>query len=390
MKIGMISTDYLPNIGGLAAHVYYLSRALEDAGHDVVVVHPVVDSDNGIEKVNSTDIKTFRIHCSEYKGKLSHIVARSMAIVRGLNKVFEVDGVPDLLHQHDHRFSTFAMRWMSRQLPWIWTNHTSSFLHEYDSGYIRKLMVQVAYWGVDGIITAGTDRYKKSKSLWGEKIPVTYISNGVDVDKFSPNRKPTWNRFNIASGEFVVLCPSRLAQVKGVIYLVKAAKILVYRYPNVDWRFVFLGGEQTGNRYKDSYADHVKEKALTDSLREFVTFLGNLPMKDMPHINACADLIVMPSLVEAVSLSALEGMATQKPIVATNVGGLPQIVDHEETGLLVPPEDPQSLADAIHRAYSDESLRHEMAVAARELVVREYSWKAVAHKTVEFYNDCLT
>lgn len=388
MKIFMVSNDYLPNIGGLAAHIYFLSRALQRFGHEVLVIKPVPGSEYGIEKVADADITTFQIRYPENKGKIRHIIARSIAIVRGLNEVFEIVGRPDILHQHDHRFSTFAMQWASRNTPWVWTNHTSSFLRDCDRGWIRRQLIRFSYLGVDGIITASRDRYEKSCALWRDSI-VTHIPNGVDSDKFSPERERSRSHFGFEDEEFVVLCPSRMAPVKGVIYMAKAASRLIQRYPDHNWRFVFLGGDPTGEVEKDDYARRVKEELAGEPIEGYVSFVGNLTLEQMPYINACADVIVMPSLMEAVSLSALEGMATLKAVVATNVGGLPQIIHHEETGLLVSPEDPGALADSISRLYRDSKLRHDVAHRARELVVEQYSWEAIARKTVTFYQNTL-
>jgi glycosyltransferase involved in cell wall biosynthesis len=112
-------------------------------------------------------------------------------------------------------------------------------------------------------------------------------------------------------------------------------------------------------------------------------------MDEMPAVNAMADLVVIPSLMEAVSLSALEAMASGKPVIATEVGGLPEIIKDEVTGLLVPPRDPTALADAIVRLHSDYSLRNSLASQGRALAVERYSWDFIAKKTLTFYRGLL-
>ena len=386
----MVSSDYLPNIGGLAAHVYYLGHALQGLGHDVFVINPIGGSSMTVEQVSGSEIPTFRVRFSEPDNKIAHISRRSFAIVEGLNQIFDKTGSPDILHQHDHRFSTFAMQWASRNTPWVWTNHTSSFLRDYSRGKIRRWLIKNAYRGLDGLITVSNEIYDKSHALWGNSTDIKYIPNGVDTCKFSPEQKIDRGHFGLDDDEFVVLCPRRMAPKNGVIYMARAATQLVERHPDVNWRFVFLGGDPSGDPEKDEYAKKVKVTVSRESLQHRVSLLGNLPLADMPRINACADVVVMPSLMEAVSLSALEGMATQKPVVATNVGGLPQIIHDEETGLLVSPEDPGALADSINRLYRDSELRHDVARRARELVAEQYSWEAIARKTVKFYQNTLS
>lgn len=386
----MVSSDYLPNIGGLAAHVFYISKALSSHGHDVFVVRPISDSEMRVAKVDHGEVPSFEIYFSDPVSSVAHIGWRSFAIVKGLERIFDVTGKPDIIHQHDHRFSTIAMQWMSRNFPWVWTNHTSSFLQDYNQGWLRQWPLKIAYYGVDGVIAVSDELRRKTFSLWGNTTQIRYIPNGVDISKFSPNNESDREYFGLNEGEFVVLCPRRMTPKNGVIYMAKAAKRLEKKYPGIDWRFVFLGGDKTGNAKKDKYAEAVRRVASEGRLQGKVSFLGDLPMEEMPHINSCADLIVIPSLMEAVSLSALEGMATQKPVVATNVGGLPQLIQHEKTGLLVPPKDPDSLARSIHRLYCDEELRYNIARSARECVVSQYSWEAIARKTSSFYRSIIS
>ena len=113
-------------------------------------------------------------------------------------------------------------------------------------------------------------------------------------------------------------------------------------------------------------------------------------MKQMPELNALADVVVMPSLWEGLSLSTLEAMAARKPLVATNVGGQPEIVYHEKTGLLVPPKKPQALAEAILRFYHEPRLREQIAPGGYHLVRRQYSWERLAEQTASFYEKVLS
>src|SRR5690606_18395407 len=98
-----------------------------------------------------------------------------------------------------------------------------------------------------------------------------------------------------------------------------------------------------------------------------------------------ADIVMMPSLMEAVSLSALEGMASRKTLVVSEVGGLPEIVKHEQTGLLVPPKDPQAISEALLRVGRDKEFREQLAHAGQQLARDSDGWTAIAERTTEFY-----
>jgi glycosyltransferase involved in cell wall biosynthesis len=93
----------------------------------------------------------------------------------------------------------------------------------------------------------------------------------------------------------------------------------------------------------------------------------------------------MPSLIEATSLSAMEGMACAKAILSTNVGGLPFLVVHEVNGLLVPPADSQALADGMKRLLLDPDLIRRLGQNSRKRVEEDLDWSAVAQKTEQIY-----
>jgi len=108
----------------------------------------------------------------------------------------------------------------------------------------------------------------------------------------------------------------------------------------------------------------------------------------MPSIYALADIVVIPSLIEAVSLAALEALAHRKAVIATNVGGLPEIIINKKTGLLIHPEDPNSIAENILRLCKDKTLRETIANQG-EVLAQKYSWDSVAEKTYSFYKICM-
>src|SRR5207245_6926099 len=113
--------------------------------------------------------------------------------------------------------------------------------------------------------------------------------------------------------------------------------------------------------------------------------LGRVENKDMPGLYACSDLVVMPSLIEATSLSAMEAMAAGKPLVSTNVGGLPYLVRDGENGFLVPPRQTTALAEAMKRLLDSPTDRKNFGKNGRARVEAELDWKIIARRTREIY-----
>ena len=129
------------------------------------------------------------------------------------------------------------------------------------------------------------------------------------------------------------------------------------------------------------------EQQARDKNLDTIRFLGF--RSDVPDLLEAADFFVLPSLTEGLPLSVLEAMAHRLPVVATHVGGIPEVVEAEKTGLLVPPQDPNALADAIRRLATDADLRETFAAAGHRRVVETFSFEAMLDRYALLYADLL-
>ncbi len=120
-----------------------------------------------------------------------------------------------------------------------------------------------------------------------------------------------------------------------------------------------------------------------------VQLLGRVENVDMPGLYALSSIVVLPSLQESTSISAMEGMAAGKPIVATCVGGLPFLVHLNESGLLVSPRDSDGLALAIRQLLENPSLAEQFGAAGRRRIETEMGWRMIATRTRQIYNLAL-
>jgi glycosyltransferase involved in cell wall biosynthesis len=119
-------------------------------------------------------------------------------------------------------------------------------------------------------------------------------------------------------------------------------------------------------------------------LEDYVRFEGSVPNEQIKsYLDAC-DIVVLPSLLEATSISGLEAMAASKPIVGTRVGGIPDLIEDGLTGSLAEPADSLSLAQCILRLLKDYDLE-KMGRAARKRVLDRFTWKRTAERTIQFY-----
>ena len=188
------------------------------------------------------------------------------------------------------------------------------------------------------------------------------------------------------NGEFVILCPRRWAPTKGIIYLAKAIKLLDGELPR-NVVFLFAGSDYEG------YQEYRKKvNSILSSCSAKVRNLGNLDQLTLRNFYQISDLTVIPSLMEATSLAALEAMACGCPILSTNVGGMPEIIREDYNGWMVEPMSDVVLANKIKELYEilkNQRRKREIRKNCREFVVEQYDWGRIAEKTVEIYNKLM-
>ncbi len=382
MKIIMLSSDFLPNIGGIATHVYHISRALQKIGHEIVILNPIASERNEVIIENVDGLLCYRSYYNnKTSNRIKRLYNRSNSLLHTYNKIVADNGSFDILHQHNYMNSEIGANLLSFKLNWVWTNHSSGFLLDYNANR-NRLISKIIFNRLKGCITVSEEIFEKTQELL-PSTNVTYIANGVDIEKFHPSISVDRSKYGLENTDFIVLCPRRIVKKNGVIYFALAIKQIIEEgHENI--KFLLLGNEPIPGM------DTVYLNEVLDIVQPFVDkgivkLLGNLPMTIMPEVNALADVVVMPSLMEAVSLSALEGMATKKAIIATSVGGLPEIIHHEETGLLVNPKEPSELAVAILRLKNNNNFKNKLAEGAYKFSTENYSWSNIAKQTEKYY-----
>ena len=199
-------------------------------------------------------------------------------------------------------------------------------------------------WDADAIIA--TSRAVAGAAI-GTRPTVVYPGVAVSNDRPSP---PAVER---APVQFVIGVACRLVPIKGLLYLIRAVGVLRARFPELRLEIVGSG------RHGRALQGEVQQLRLADR----VQFLGW--RTDVEEVLKRWDVFVLPSLQEAFGIAALEAMAAGLPVIASRVGGLPELVEHGQTGWLVPPAHPAALADCISMLLQNPMRRHAMGVAAK-------------------------
>lgn len=366
MKVLYWTEAYWPSIGGTEVASVLLLRGLRKRDHEIMVVTSLTDPGLPAAEVHEgVDIRRLPFREAVAAGQPAEIfklLGRTLELVGEFN--------PDLVHLGLPGPSClFCLQAVGRkklplvfthQLAGAWTEGTRSDQMVARAAQQANRVVFPSQGMLDEAIRAGIDT---DRSL--------VIYNGIELDD-APVAALPWE-------PPVVVAMGRFSPEKGFDLLVEAAQLLM------------ASGQQFRLLLAGDGAEAERLHQLVDrwQLRGVVEFLGWVTPDAVPDLLQRATVLVAPSRAEAFGLSALEAHAAARPVVATSVGGLPEIVIDGETGRLVAAEDPQALADGIAQILSDPERAHAMGLAARARVQDRFSIDAQAQAYEDLYRRVL-
>lgn len=222
------------------------------------------------------------------------------------------------------------------------------------------------------------NRLLDSRALSAE-ASVSIIRNGVDTEKFSAKRGFDKTIFPWAeSPGKKILFFGRFLASKGIQTLIDAAPAVLEK--NIDAAFVFAGA---GN------AEHWKKMAVQKGIAENCIFLGQVAHQNVPFLLNASSIVVLPSFGESLPLTILEAMSCGKPVVATEVGGIPEVISNGKDGLLFAKGDSAALSAKILRLLDDGALAGRIGKNARKTVEENFTIKKMAELTLDAYKKTL-
>lgn len=275
---------------------------------------------------------------------------------------------PDLIHFHDAKSLGVAAWIPASALPTTICSRRVDFAigrNPFSSRKYRRCSRIIA-------VSEGVRRVCLDAGLQPEKIEV--VHDGVDLDRFAraQDRNSARRAFSLPADEVLIGVVAALVDHKGHRYLIEAMPAILREHPNV--RLV-LAGEGPLRISLDALAARL-------GIGNRVIFLGTVA--DVPQLLASLDLFVLPSHMEGLCQALIEAMAAGVPVVATTAGGIPDLVQDQVSGLLVPPRSPASLASAVSRILSSRGLASTLAGAAR-LRASELGVERMVAETAQVY-----
>ena len=393
MKIAFITEDIFgESVGGVEYHIYNMSQELAKLDNEIFIFSLLIGSKSSYEKKlifdNQKNSKIWlvkiikknflfgllKILNQKAKGSFGMAIGLLSKLLPNIyyktlvNEVKKLD--PEIVHQHDYLANIVTSKILSKKYPVIFTNHTGQYLYLEKSTigrYIQKFLIK-HFKTIIGPSRELTPNTKNSH----------YVSNGVDINFFKGKKNKKFDK------KFVFICARRWAPTKGIKYLAEAMSQLSEKAQSSSL-FLFAGSDSDDYIW---YKDEIIKK-LNKLPSHLYKLLGNLNQEELRDVFLSSDVTIIPSVMEATSLAAMEGMACGLPVISTNVGGMPEIITHNSTGWLVDSKNSEEIASIIEKIVNEEYDLFKMGESAKKYVNENKSWQLIAKKIEKIYKDNL-
>jgi glycosyltransferase involved in cell wall biosynthesis len=381
----MLTWEYPPHlVGGLARHVHALAKEMAVQGHDVHVITraaPGMPADAMEDGVHVVRVAPYFQEPPDFRLWVCHL---NYALMEAAVRVAETCEGPMVVHAHDWLVA-YAARGVKSlfHIPLVATIHATEHgrhngIHDQGQQYINDVEWWLTYeaWKVVVCSQAMRNEVRYLFGLGDDKVAV--IPNGIDLKApMAGGRVPPREQY-AGPGERIIYHIGRLVPEKGVGVLLEAMPAILRRHHA---KLVVAG---TG-----PYGEELKWRAYHLGISDRVHFAGWVDDVTAQALYRYADVAVVPSTYEPFGIVALEAMAAGAPLVASDVGGLAEIVRHEDNGLKALPGHAGSLAEQIDRLLTNRALAERLAANARREVEERYTWSGIARSTAELYTEVI-
>jgi glycosyltransferase involved in cell wall biosynthesis len=295
--------------------------------------------------------------------------------------------------------AAWALGAAGRRRPFVvGTVHSSRVRADADRDLLRRLTPRM-----DHLVAVSRAIVRKIEDEGRVGAPISLIYNGVDLTRYAEQEACCTlpDEYAIPAGAPIVGVVARLEPEKGHPTLLDAWPTVLEAVPNAH---LLIVGEGTQRELLEAQATSLGLLGPTPALASPVMYrsASNRPARDegasvtftgrrddVPAVTAALDVAVLPSYREAQGLSILEAMALSRPVIASAVGGIPEMIEHGRTGLLVPPRDPSALAASIVRLLTDHPYADTLGRAGHDLVHERFCVELMVRAVESIYDDAL-
>jgi len=399
MNIAFLAPEFLPNWGGAGTYAIELVKYLSKK-HNVHVVTLRRQNDNGsaYSDQNILDYFDNRINLhmiSDASDTFLYNATFQYACLKQLPKICKENDI-DIVHADVPHMSDVLLRLIKTHKNSVTTVHT--IIEGHKEGILAS---GLDFWDMDA-----SERYtlalfpmlKLTQWLYLRRSPtiitvshwmkglleenyglkgINVIHNGVDHELFSHENRNIEIR-GLKTDRPIVLFSGRPIALKGINILIKAMRMVLNETGDV--HFVFAGVE-------------AKKKWIrmfeTEGISTHYSLLGYIPHTEMPQLYSNSSIFILPSMIENCPFSLLEAMSSGVAVIASNVGGIPEIIDDGIDGILIEPGNPELLAEEILFLLRNETKRKELSVNARIKILKNFTSKIMSEKIEKVYEKLL-
>jgi glycosyltransferase involved in cell wall biosynthesis len=376
--------------GGAQEHVYNLITRIDRKRYDVSVLS--LSNGPAIRRLERTGVQVCVLDDMDDAAAIEAVAAHLAAVGA------------DVVHNHMYRAeivgtqAAWSLAAAGRRRPFVvGTVHSSRVRSEEDRALVRALTPRM-----DHLVAVSRAIVRKIEDEGRAGAPISLIYNGVDLARYAEPQVccTLHGEYPIPHDAPIVGVVARLEPEKGHPTLLEAWPAVLAAVPNAHLLIVgegterdaleaqaralgLLGSPSAITPQASPGGNNIGEPFALDS----VTFTGR--RDDVPAVTAALDVAVLPSYREAQGLSILEAMALSTPVVASAVGGIPEMIEHGRTGLLVPPHDADALATAIIRLLTDHPYADTLGRAGRDLVHERFCVELMVRAVESIYDEAV-
>ena len=381
--------------GGIECYTYNMAKYLSKIGCESYVISSSINRKFYLETNNEVNICYTDGDDDLFKGSW---------IINKMVPIFTLNHSRKVSEKINHLIDQFGFNivecpdWLSegiwfsfnKRIPLVVRLHGyMSIANQYVFNYHRnifsfanKFLLEKRLLANADFITAVSNNYADliSKYWKIDRKKIFTLYNGVDTNMFKPNSvKKSTDKY--------ILFVGLIDWIKGVEFLFQAIPLVLKEFPEM--KFLFIGGDTCRiKEHKGSYKNYLLKYLNKSSLNK-VSFMEPVPQDKLVDYYRNSLISVFPSLYEALSFSVLEAMACGVSVIATRVGGIPEIITSNKDGILVQPYSCVELANAMISLIKNESLRKELGLAAIDRIKQNFSLAVTAKKTFEAYEEVI-
>lgn len=310
----------------------------------------------------------------------AHMLVRSLALIPKAIHTAQLMRAEGINHIHAHYATHPALlAWVVHRLTGIPYSFTA---HAHDI-FVRKTMINTKIRDAEFLIAISQYNRNYLAMLAGEQVKqkIHVVRCGINLNDYRPAA-----RFSDNIEMLDILSVGSLQPYKGQTHLIEACRLLEQRGLNFRCRIVGEGSERRS----------LENQIAAAGLQTKVTLLGARTQQEVASILATANCYVQPSIVtasgkmEGIPVALMEAMASELPVVASNLSGIPELVRHNETGYLVPPGNAQAIADTLQKIFGDFATARQVAKRGRKVVEQEFELSANVAELANLFQNTLS